>query len=192
MVKDDYVIVLDFLPHGKPGDRKVEAIAQALGEKFFNLLEIVIRDGVIIKPKDRIYAGEDKRDQVQYIRGRIGYSELTNYAKNEVESIIQELVDKDEKRFVNFFNLAGPITTRLHSLELLPGIGKKHMWDIINQRKTKQFENFEDLQKRVEMLPDPKKTVIKRIMDELEGKDRYRLFVAGGGLVTTTAGPGRM
>jgi len=192
MVKDDYVIVLDFLPHGKPGDRKVEAIAQALGEKFFNLLEIVIRDDVIIKPKDRIYTGEDKRDQVQYIRGRIGYSELTNYAKNEVESIIQELVDKDEKRFVNFFNLAGPITTRLHSLELLPGIGKKHMWDIINQRKTKQFENFEDLQKRVEMLPDPKKTVIKRIMDELEGKDRYRLFVAGGGLVTTTAGPGRM
>jgi len=192
MVKDDYVIVLDFLPHGKPGDRKVEAIAQALGEKFFNLLEIVKRDDVIIKPKDRIYTGEDKRDQVQYIRGRIGYSELTNYAKNEVESIIQELVDKDEKRFVNFFNLAGPITTRLHSLELLPGIGKKHMWDIINQRKTKQFENFEDLQKRVEMLPDPKKTVIKRIMDELEGKDRYRLFVAGGGLVTTTAGPGRM
>ena len=192
MVKDDYVIVLDFLPHGKPGDRKVEAIAQALGEKFFNLLEIVIRDDVVVKPKDRIYTGEDKRDQVQYIRGRIGYSELTNYAKNEVESIIQELVNKDEKRFVNFFNLAGPITTRLHSLELLPGIGKKHMWDIINQRKTKQFENFEDLQKRVEMLPDPKKTVIKRIMDELEGKDRYRLFVAGGGLVTTTAGPGRM
>ena len=192
MVKDDYVIVLDFLPHGKPGDRKVEAIAQALGEKFFNLLEIVIRDGVMIKPKDRIYTGEDKRDQVQYIRGRIGYSELTNYAKNEVESIIEDLVNKDEKRFVNFFNLAGPITTRLHSLELLPGIGKKHMWDIINQRKTKQFENFDDLQKRVEMLPDPKKTVIKRIMDELEGKDRYRLFVAGGGLVTTTAGPGRM
>jgi len=180
MVKDDYAIVLDFLPHGKAGDRKAEPIAQALGEKFFNLLEIVMRDDAKIKPKDRIYTGEDKRDHVKYIRGRINYGDLTNYAKNEVEAIIKELIDKDEKRFVNFFNIAGPITTRLHSLELLPGIGKKHMWEIINERKKKQFEDFNDLQQRVQMLPDPKKTVIKRIMEELEGKDRYRLYVASG------------
>jgi putative nucleotide binding protein len=28
------------------------------------------------------------------------------------------------------------------------------------------------------MLPDPKRMIIKRIVDELEGKDRYRLFVS--------------
>ena len=44
VAKDSYVIVLDFLPHGRPGDRRAEPIAQAIGEKFFNLLEIVIKD----------------------------------------------------------------------------------------------------------------------------------------------------
>ncbi len=177
MMKDEYAIVLDFLPHGKPGDRKVEPIVQALGEKFFNLLEVVIREGTEIKPKERIYIGEEKRDKVKYIRGRISYNELTNFAKNELEEVILEQINKDEKRFVNIFNVAGPISTRMHALELLPGIGKKHLWDIIRERRKKPFENFKELQERIEMLPDPKRMIIKRILNELEGKDRHRLFV---------------
>ncbi len=177
IAKDDYIIVLDFLPHGKPNDRKAEAVAQGIGEKFLNLLEVAIKDEVTLKANDRIYVGDEKRDQVKYIRGRISYDELTNYAKNMVVEIVTNLIDKDEKRFVNFFNKAGPVTTRLHSLELLPGIGKKHMWDIVGERKKKPFESFKELQERVPMLPDPKKIVIRRIVEDLEGKDRYKLFV---------------
>ncbi len=178
MMKDDYVIVLDFLLHGKPGDRRAEPVAQAIGEKFFNLLEIIIKQDLQAKTGDRIYIGEDKRDKVDYIRGRIKYSDLTSFAKSELPNVIAGLLNTDEKRFVNFFNIAGPVTTRLHSLELLPGIGKKHMWDIITERKVRPFENFSDLQTRVAMLPDPKKIIARRIVDELEEKDRYRLFVA--------------
>ncbi len=178
IAKDDYIIVLDFLPHGKPNDRRAEPVAQGIGDKFFNLLEVAIKDGVAVKTKDKIYIGEDKRDQVEYIRGRIGYSELTNYAKNMLEEVINELVNSNEKRFIEFFNKATPVTTRLHTLELLPGIGKKHMWEIIQERRKKTFEGFKELQERIAMLPDPKKMVIRRIIDELEGKDRYRLFVA--------------
>lgn len=179
-MKDDYAIVLDFLAHGKAMDRRAEPLAQAIGEKFFNLLELVIKEGLAINVGDKLYIGDDKREQVEYIRGRIDYPDLTNYAKGELERIITEIVDKDEKRFVDFFNVAGPITTRLHSLELLPSIGKKHMWQIIAERKKKPFETFTEVQQRVEMLPDPKRIIIKRIVDELEGKDRHRLFVAGG------------
>ncbi|MEM7821829.1 MAG: DUF655 domain-containing protein [Candidatus Aenigmatarchaeota archaeon] len=177
MMKDDYVRVLDFLPHGKPSDRRAEPLAQAIGEKFFSLLEVVLKDGVRVKTGDRLYIGEEKRDNVKYIRGRIGYQELTGFAKNELEKIITELINENEKRFVDFFNKAPPVTTRLHTLELLPGIGKKHLWQIISERKKKAFENFKDVQERVPMLPDPKRMVIRRIIDELEGKDRYRLFV---------------
>lgn len=180
MKKDDYVIVLDFLPHGKPGDRKAEPVAQTIGERYFNLLEVVLKDGTEVKPGERLYVGEDKRDKVKYIRGRIKYDELTNFAKNELEEILKDIVSKDEKRFVNIFNIAGPITTRMHTLELLPGIGKKHLWDIIKERKKKPFENFKELQERVVMLPDPKKMIIKRIINELEEKDRHKLFVASG------------
>lgn len=178
VAKDDYIIVLDFLPHGKPNDRRAEPVAQGIGDKFFNLLEVAIKDGIALKVKDRIYIGEEKREQVKYIRGRIGYNELTNYAKNMVEEIIAEIISKDEKRFVDFFNKSGPVTTRMHTLELLPGIGKKHMWEILSIRKSKPFETFKELRERVPMLPDPKKMVIRRVLEELEEKDRYRLFVA--------------
>lgn len=177
IAKDDFIIVLDFLPHGKPNDRKAEPVAQGIGEKFLNLLEVSVKDGITLKSNDKLYVGDDKRDQVKYIRGRIGYDELTNYAKNMVNEIVTDLVNKDEKRFINFFNKAGPVTTRLHSLELLPGIGKKHMWDIVGERRKRPFDDFKDLQTRIPMLADPKKMVIKRIIEDLEGKDRYRLFV---------------
>jgi len=178
--KDDFIVVLDFMPHGKPTDRRAEPVAQGIGEKFFNLLEVAIKDETTIKTKDRLYIGEEKREQVKYIRGRISYRELTNYAKNMLEEVITELVNADEKRFVEFFNKASPLTTRVHTLELLPGIGKKHMWQIVEEKKKKPFESFKEIQERIAMLPDPKKIIIKRILDELEEKDRYKLFVSGG------------
>ena len=97
-----------------------------------------------------------------------------------LEEIVSELVNKDEKRFVDLFNKAGALTTRMHSLELLPGIGKHHLWTIIQERKNKPFESFTDLHNRVSMLPDPKRMIIKRIIEELEEKDRHRLLVASG------------
>jgi len=177
-MKDDYAIVLDFLVHGKASDRKAEPVAQAIGEKFLNLLEVVIKEGSEVKAGDKIYIGDEKRDNVKYIRGRIVFDDLTSFAKSELDNIISGLIDKDEKRFVNFFNVAGPLTTRLHSLELLPGIGKRHMWQIIEERRKKPFESFKELQQRIEMLPDPKRMIIKRILDELQNKDRHRLFVS--------------
>lgn len=178
VAKDDYIIVLDFLAHGKAGDRRSEAVAQGIGDKFFNLLEVSIKDGIAVKTKDRLYIGDKERNEVSYIRGRISYEELTSYAKDMLEEIITEIISKDEKRFVDFFNKAGPISTRMHTLELLPGVGKRHLWDIIGERRKKPFESFKDVQDRVEMLPDPKRMIIKRIIDELQSKDRHRLFVA--------------
>jgi len=178
-MKDENAIILDFFPRGKPGDRRAEPVAQAIGEKFFTLLEIVIKDGEETKSGEKVYIGEGKWEKVKYIRGRIGYGDLTNFAKGELENIIMRLIDSDEQRFVDFFNKAAPLTTRSHSLELLPGIGKKHLWQILSQRKAAPFKDFKDLQGRVEMLPDPKKMVIRRIINELEEKDRHKLFVGG-------------
>ncbi|MEM5797350.1 MAG: DUF655 domain-containing protein [Candidatus Aenigmatarchaeota archaeon] len=177
--KDEFLIVLDFLPTGKPGDRRAEPVVQGIGEKYFNLLEVVLKEGLSVKSKDRLYIGEGKRDQVKYIRSKIRFDDLTSYAKDVLEEVVNELVTKEEKRFVEFFNKSGALTTRMHSLELLPGIGKKHLWNIINERKKKPFETFEEIKKRIPMVGDPKKMIIGRIMDELQEKDRHRLFVSG-------------
>ena len=41
----------------------------------------------------------------------------------------------------------------------------------------KPFKSFADLKKRVPLLPDTVKMVMRRILDELEDKDKYRIFV---------------
>jgi putative nucleotide binding protein len=178
-MKDDYIIVLDFLSTGHADSRRAEPVVQGIGKNFLNLLEVILKPEVIVKPEDTVYIGEMKRDQVKYIKGRIRYDELTSFAKSELEFVIDKIINENEQKFVNFFNMAGPVSTRLHTLELLPGIGKKHMWSIIEQRRKKKFETFEDLKARVDMLPDPKRMIKKRIIDELEEKDRHRLFVIG-------------
>ncbi|HLC98528.1 MAG TPA: DUF655 domain-containing protein [Candidatus Nanoarchaeia archaeon] len=44
-------------------------------------------------------------------------------------------------------------------------------------RKDKDFDSFEDLKKRVKLMPDPEKIIMKRIIIELKGEDKHRLFV---------------
>jgi len=178
-LKDENVIVLDFLPRGHSMGKQ-EPLAQVIGIKYFSLLEVVVKSDVVLKNGDTVYIGESKRDKIDHIKRRITINDLTSFAKSEIPFIVEKLVKENEGRFVSFFNTARPISTRLHQLELLPGVGKKHMWDIINERKNGEFKNFEDVKKRIKLMPDPMSSVIKRIMEELENDDvRFRLFVAG-------------
>ena len=175
--REDYGIVLDFLPHGRAGAQRRIAIAQVLGEGHLILLEVVPRKGLFLKPGERIYIGPEKREKIHHVAGRISYATLTETAKMELQSLIEKIVNEKEKEFVNFFNKCGPISTRLHTLEILPGIGKKHMWDIINERKIEPFKSFDDIKDRIKLIPDPRQSIIKRILEEMQEKDKYRLFV---------------
>jgi len=179
-VKEEYAIVLDFLPNGHPFDNKVglkTPIVQALGRDHFVLLEVVPKKGIFLQPHEEVYIGEGKRDKIHHIYGKINYERLTQTAKEELNFIIEDLVKKNEQRFIDFFNKAGPINTRRHQLELLPGIGKKHMTEILERRQEQEFKNFDDIKSRVKLMPDPEKTVAKRILLELKGEDRYNLFI---------------
>jgi len=179
---EEYAYVLDFLPHGRPGVRpqgragyRAGALVQLIGEEFFTLLEALVKDGVSLKSPDHVYVGKELREEITYIIGRIGYDELTAAARSELSTVISRIVLAREKWFIDFFNNARAITPRMHAIELIPGIGKKYMWQVINQRERKPFETYEDLQKRTE-LPNPVKLVTKRVMEELEGESKYRLF----------------
>ncbi|EQD66398.1 protein containing DUF655 [mine drainage metagenome] len=81
--------------------------------------------------------------------------------------------------FVDFFNNAQPINARMHSLELLPGLGNKTMWTVIEERKKKKFETFEDLTERVKTLHNPQKMITARIVEELsDHSQKHHLFVS--------------
>ena len=51
------------------------------------------------------------------------------------------------------------------------------MQEILEKRKEKPFESFEDMKNRIQNLPDPQKAIEKRIMTELTSLERYNLFV---------------
>jgi len=151
-----HAYVLDFLPHGRPGARpsyRAGALVQVVGEGYFTLLEAIVKEGVTLKTFDRVYVGKDARNEITYIIGRIGYDELTSTAKMELPAALEKIVFNHETLFVNFFNNAQAITPRMHALELIPGIGKKYMWQIIDERDRKPFKNFEDLQQRANNAP---------------------------------------
>jgi putative nucleotide binding protein len=174
--KEEYAIVLEFLPNGYPLERKMFPIAQAIGESNLTLLELVPRRDVILSMGEKVYIGEGKREKVYYIAGRISKENLTENAKNQLKEFIKEKVKQNEKQFVDFFNKSEAINKRVHQIELLPGMGKKHTKEIIEKRREKEFESFEDMKKRILNLPDPEKAIEKRIFLELTEQQRHNLF----------------
>lgn len=179
--KEENTIILDFLPNGYPFDDRPmymkTPIAQALGKEHFVLLELVPKKGVHLQLYEEVYIGEGKRDKIHHIVGKIPISKLTRTARSEMEFVIKDIVEKNEKKYISFFNNAKPLSTRMHQIELLPGVGKKHMWEIINAREEKEFESFSDIKTRVKLIPDPEKLIIRRIIEELEGNEKHKLFV---------------
>ena len=84
---------------------------------------------------------------------------------------------ENEKKFLEFFNTATAINKRIHQIELIPSLGKKHMQEILKQRNEKEFSSFESMKERIQNLPDIENAVKKRIFQELTNMERYNLFV---------------
>ena len=177
-VREENAIVLDHLEHGYPFEQATvkTPIVQALGQDHLTLLELIPKKGIILQPMHKVYIGEGKREEIHHIKGKIAAEKLTATASSTLMEAVEEVVTTQEARFVEFFNKAQPLSMRMHQLELLPGVGKKHMWEVLNARKEKPFINFEDIKERVKLLPNPKQLIIKRIISEIEGKEKYRIF----------------
>ncbi len=181
---DDFAYVLDILKQGRASDHNYHKIPLVLiiGETEFKLLEVIPKDNAIITIGDRIYIGKDqaKRDKISTVKRRIGYDELTSSAISELPYTLELIVKNNENKFIQFFNTAESISPRMHSLELLQGLGNKTMWAILDERKKKPFQSFQDLTERVKTIHHPEKMIAARIIQELENKDeKYRLFVKG-------------
>ncbi|MFA6332638.1 MAG: DUF655 domain-containing protein [Methanoregula sp.] len=179
--KEVNAIVLDVLMKGHSSDPrptfKREPVVQAMGLEQFKLLELVPKPTAVINLYDKVYIGDSERDKIERVKRRIGYEELTPTARGELPFIIEKVVKEREAEFVLFFNKAISITPKLHMLHLLPGIGKKLMWEILETRNKKPFENFADISARIKAIPHPEKMIQARILEELQDKDtKYHVF----------------
>lgn len=189
----DTAIVLDVLPSGSPfslspevdsqmrrrGIRPVRGGYLTMPLVFSLAKNKLFLSVVVMSTETPIKVGEEvdlTNKELVSAWARINHGSLSSAAKSELEDVISTLIISEEARFIDFFNRAPPITTRLHSLELIPGIGKKHMWEIIEQRR-KPFESLAELKERVPLIPDPKRGLKERILKELQEEEKYYLFV---------------
>jgi len=174
------IIVLDYLPEGKGfgQTRQKEPIVQGIGVKWFSLLEVAVeRKGSYTRFTELVLPNESENTPVKQVKRRITTNDLTNTGYESLEEAVLQIINKNEKRFVSFFNKAQPITNRIHSLQLIPGIGKKLMWEILASRKGMPFVSFIDIEERVK-ISDIRKMIINRVLQEMETDEKHRLFTA--------------
>jgi putative nucleotide binding protein len=175
---EEFAYVLDFLPRGKSVVIKGRegAIVQAIGEERLTLLELLAMENQKIEIGEKVKIGKEGREKIISVLGKLTFEELSAESKNSLPDVAETLVKSNEQKFVAYFNELQPLTPRLHGLELIPGIGKTFMMEIVNGREKRPFTSFDDLQQRVG-LREPAKLVAKRIAEELEGGSRINLFV---------------
>ena len=171
-------VLLDVLPNGRPDDDRPPSrkspVAYGLGTDSFRLYELSLDDEADVSVSDRLALDGPWVGRYR----EVSYDDLTRNAAAEVEYAVEDIVDADEERFVDFYNEAGPITLRLHQLNLLPGIGKKLRNNILDERDRRPFQSFTDLESRVNGLHNPKDVLVERILEELREDDlKYRTFV---------------
>src|SRR3989344_9494877 len=111
-IREEQVIVLDYLQHGYPFEESgmKTPIVQALGTTHLTLLELIPKKGVFLQPHQEVYIGEGKREDIHHIKGRILTSKLTETAKSELQHALDKVVSADEKKFIEFFNKAQPLS----------------------------------------------------------------------------------
>jgi putative nucleotide binding protein len=175
--REDYAFVIDFMPTGKSFSAKPEPLLQLLGSEQFTLLEAIPKPNMKFDIGEKVYIGKGERDKISLIKSRISYEDLTQTSKGNLRNVLSKIIEDNEQKYVDFFNNAKSLNIRQHSLELLPGIGKKHLQAIIKARTEKKFESFKDISDRVELLQDPAKLIVDRIIEEMNGNQRFYLFV---------------
>ena len=177
---EDYAYVLDVLIEGRPdGKRRFrrEAIVYGLGIEEFKIFDMKPMPNAPISIGDRCYIGKEteERTQIDHVRARVNYKELTHTAQSELSFVLDEIVCENEEKFINFYNHAGPISRRYHSLELIPGLGKKTMNQIVRNRP---YTGFREMEKKIPNFRNPEKFISQRIENEIKETDqKYRLFV---------------
>lgn len=179
--KGTVVYILDVLQHGRV-DRSDKPhhswtpICQIIEIPNFQLFEIEMNKGSMVSIQDKVIISGPE-GSLGKIQRKIKYEDLTPTSHDMLQETLYHFIQENESKYIEWFNKAGPITIKRHSLEVLPGIGKKIMWDIVNERNKKLFESFADMALRVPGLK-PIELIAKRIVEELASdEEKHYLFV---------------
>jgi putative nucleotide binding protein len=170
-------IVLDFYPHGRSLSHKrsedFNPVAITITTTWFQLFEVIFAPGAIFAVNDHFLLSTKNRRVIRF--KKIRFSDLSSTILEILPEVIVEIVKNHESRYISFLNQAHPLTTQMHQLQLLHGIGNKRMWTILEARRKSHFSSFKDFSEKTG-ISDPISLFSNRILLELEESQKYHLF----------------
>ena len=92
---------------------------------------------------------------------------MTAAGRTELEAALLKIVRGGRTALPAVLQRSPGVSRRFHLLELLPGIGKKTMLAIVEERKRGPFKDFTDLEQRLH-LKTPELLIVGRIELEME------------------------
>ncbi|UCG00579.1 MAG: DUF655 domain-containing protein [Candidatus Heimdallarchaeota archaeon] len=170
--------VIDFYPQGKSlSHRRFEdynPLAVVVTAENFQFYDVILAMGSRFSVGEDLLLSPRNRSILRLVQ--IRYNQLSSSAQDNLPAIIKKIVMYFEARYIKFLNQAHPLTSQMHQLQLLPGIGQKRIWSILEARKTNFFSSFDDFSKRTN-ISDPVSIFTNRILLEIEESPKYYLFM---------------
>lgn len=166
----------DFLPAGvKSSDsfKKRYQVITVVGTEKFSILRCYLKNQINTVALGDEVDLEEMRNNFQLVK-KLKPTEWSTTLKSEIEDAIGKIVLTDEVKYVDFFNNAHLITTKLHQLKLLPGVGEKRLVQVLKIRDQQPFISYKDIEERLAL--NPAELITKRILEELESEQKYILF----------------
>ena len=120
--------------------------------------------------------GKYSRSEVTYIIGRVSYEELTASAKAGASKRDKPHCAQQGEMVCELFSTPRGQSPPGHTLwNWCLELEKNTCGKLSTKEHASPSKVLKDLQKRTE-LPNPVKLITKRVMEELEGDSKYRLF----------------
>jgi len=175
---DDYGYILEIIPPQSRAKDKQKHTAHIIGEKYFNLLEVTLKeqehqDYTQLKTMYRVFIGKGEREFVDRVKRRLNYNQLTDSEKQKLPFILDRLVIFQENRFVKVFNMYGKSIDNLgisislaYSTALMAEINKNKLEILKRAVKERPFKSFNDIISRVDI--NPIKAIRNRVLCELK------------------------
>lgn len=176
--KDNWCMVLDFLPNGKeelpPHKRK--PIAQVIGWEKFSLLEIVPRENITFSTRQKLFIGEGTRREVDHIERKIKFEWLTSLAKTEMSPIVIKIIKSNEEKYIKFFNNPPAVSLNRNILDSFPEISKANRNKILKALKTERFTCLRDVEK-AGAVDNIYEIVANQIIREISRQAEFYIFI---------------
>tara|TARA_B100000902_G_scaffold14283_1_gene17303 strand:- start:2679 stop:3206 length:528 start_codon:yes stop_codon:yes gene_type:complete len=123
--------ILDSEPPGSP-----PGVSHAITERGLYLIK---------------YRGGEKGEQIVMndgdgFAGMLRYRDLSGTVQSDLSSVITEIILANPDIFLMFYNRGGPINRKMHTFQLLPGIGPSTAQDMVKKRGSgwKDFSSVSD------------------------------------------------